>query len=359
MLDPDKLDLASLELFETLQDQIDDALQLPPVGLQAFTVLHLTTSVLAANIDGPRFTHKELIERLRQRGEPSGVVLAINSNYGAVSQPNYEALIKPGGKEQPLAPAGRKHRQPEGRGGSFNSALEPILQPAPGSYVSQQLAELGKPHTSYKVKYFPTRGSMQVSGVIFQDLGDGIAVINDWVSYLDRTQLLDGPASLTPGSIRPEMINYKFRLQKRTERQVINFHELYNCLLHEVDDLLPAPLIETALKRPSEGARASFKFDCGNGKTPRVNLFLTSGKINFLGFPSSDFAQQVYAFLNHLFSTQWGRFVSLRPLDDDAMPAQPDELTEALKAMDAHQACRLHRLAASVLTDKEVEETLG
>lgn len=318
---------AMLTVDVALQDHIDPALQVPPKDC-AFTNLTLTTAVLAAKVAGPRHSHRALIAKLIQEGL-SGPVKAVNSNYGGTSQPGYEHYIKAGAKEMPLPPAGHKNRQPEGQGGSFNSALEPVMKPSPESEIGQRLAEAGQQDRVYKVKFFPTTGSMQVSGVVLPDLSDGKWVIHALIQFLNDSNLLGGAASLE-SAIREELVNFKFTLRQRTVRQVINFRGLHTFLTTDpAAGGLPAPLILATLKPPSDGAKASFscRFGC---KTPRVNLFLISGKINFLGFPSYDFAREMYQFLSDQFLANWDKFVALQPLKDGDVLAQNCELVQAL-----------------------------
>lgn len=320
----------------------DAMVRRPPDAGPPFTPLVATTRVLAAKIDAPRRTHKELMAELQQRGEPTGgIVVAINSNYGGVAIPSATRFLKTGAKPKPPAPPGRKHRQPEGMGGSFNSALEPVLRPVPGTAVWRALEAIGRTDAHFKLKYFPTRGTMQVAGGLLPDSSDAIWAVEAWVDYLNRTQLLRGTARVVPGSMHPEMVNFKFALRRRSSRQVINFPELARCLLQGLAPDLPAPVIPTTIKMPTEGAASSFRLSVTAKKCPRVNIFIESGRVNFLGTPSDAFGLDLYTCLSRLFATHWDQFVFLKPAADDAPVGPADEIQAALDYLNAFRAIDL------------------
>lgn len=353
--------------METLEELLERALGLPQAD-SPFTPLQMSTCVLAAKVLAAdveeRVSHRELVPKLQAMGlRNGGTVVVINSNYGGVAQLGYEDNIKLGGKEMPLAPAGRKHRQPEGQGGSFNSALEPVLVPAKDSEPVCTLIAQGKQVSSYKLKYFPTTGSMQVAGVKDHHLSDGIWAIQEWVKFLNETQLLGGVAGIVPNSVRPEMMNFKFRLNKRVDRQIMNYPLILQILhgQHHVENFIgwPAPVLPMSIKDNSETSAISFKFQLGK-KTPRVNLLPESGKVNFMGFPSLQFALDVYCALVDLFSRNWEDLVILCPLEDDAPPLRASEASAASQALLEQSRMKLPERDKNVWdVDRLYEELFG
>jgi len=331
-------------LLDSFQEKMDASISRPPAG-SAFTPLKHTTSVLEATIDAPRFRHKDIMPVLMRIGEPSGVVIAINSNYGGVVQPNYEEHLKTGAKPKKNAPAGRKQRQPEGQGGCFSSALEPILRPPPDSEICQKLEANDLVGIIYKLKYFPTTGSFQVAGCRLNDLTDGYWATEEFTKYLNRINILGGPASVREGSYHLAKRNFKFVLNKRAERQMINFDELYRIILDEKG--WPVPIIEATVKITGRETSFLFHYECEpdlNGKPrvkmPRVNFYHASGRINFLGFPSFEFAQQVYNILDRMFLNNWDAIVQLTPLRDNAPIVRRDEIDSYIEQVRERQHVR-------------------
>jgi hypothetical protein len=298
-----------------LQDTIDRELRKPPA--KVFTDIVKTTEVLAARVEAPRYKQSVLIVVLKLIGIPPGCeVLVVNSNYGAVAQKGFEHLVKSTAKDKPLAAPGRRNRQDEGGGGSFNSALEAQLKPPRGSAVWAQLEARGDGDRVYQVKYFPTSGSVQVCGVVLADSSDGEWAIAAWIRFVNAVNLLDGPAAMD-GPTYKNLVNFKFQVRFRSARQRLNHQAVFDYINAQPADALPAPLIRAAQRPPIDGDRASFRFAAGE-KTPRVNLFLGTGKINFLGFPTKQFASDVYDLLERCARADWYKFVKTKPVKDSA-----------------------------------------
>lgn len=324
-----------LEAREVLSRALRGAPPGPP-----FTPLQQTMCVLAAKVDAPCIAHREFYGLLAEMQEPrEGVVIAFNSNFGGRCQPGYESFVKQGGKQQAAAPAGRKLRQPEGRGGSLNSSVEPIVRPPPDSPIGKALAAHGT--EVLKLKYFPNTGSMQVSGARLPGFADGIWAIREWIAYLNRIGVYDRPATLIPGSIHPESVNFKYRLVRMSPRLAINFAAFAGHILAEFHEAVaregpetpgrwPAPLWETTFKDPKSSSQGAFKFvGRVKDKGPRVNIFIQSGKINLLGCPSYEFGQRVFDEMSDLFKRHWEKFVVLVPLNDSTLVGSPVEVLTA------------------------------
>lgn len=349
----------------SFEEILDGALCLPQ-DKPPFTKLIMSTCVLAAKVIPleveERIQHRELIPLLQEIGLPAdGAVVAINSNFGGVANLRGKDFLKEGGKQMPLAPAGRKHRQPEGRGGSFNSALEPVLLMPSDAAPYAVLQEQGKNITKYMLKYFPTTGSMQVAGVKDHNLTDGMWAINQWVEFLNDTQILGGDTGIVPGTVRPEMMNFKFQLRKVADRQLINYVLFFEIVMGEVKSVdpktikfkgWPAPIIEATVKDNSETSAISFKFSFGK-KMPRVNVHPESGKINFMGFSSMEFARGVYDAFLDLFSQNWDKLVILAPLEDDAPKVRAKEAESAMRILLERSFARLPDQPKSWLADEE------
>ena len=354
----------------SFEDILEEALYLSQDN-SPFTELIMSTCVLAAKVipltAKERIQHRELIPLLQETGLPANSsVVAINSNFGGVANLRGKDFLKEGGKQMPLAPAGRKHRQPEGRGGSFNSALEPVLLMPTSAPPYAELQRQGKNVTKYMLKYFPTTGSMQVAGVKDHNLSDGVWAINEWVAFLNETQILGDDTGVVPGTVRPEMMNFKFQLQKHVDRQLINYVLFYEIVKGDVQSVdpktikfkgWPAPIIEATVKDNSETSAISFKFSLGK-KMPRVNVHPESGKINFMGFSSMEFARSVYNAFLDLFSSNWDMLVILAPLEDDAPKINAKEAEAAMRALLRRSFAQLPDRPQSWLSDDEFLEML-
>lgn len=293
--------------------------------------------VLPAKVVKGTLKHKNLMGKLQgycAENRLEGEIVVVNSNFGAVWQPHYENRVKREGKQQVIAPAGHRHRQPEGHGGSFNSSLEPICHIDPDSVVGRRLQARDEDERIYKMKFFPSSGSTQVSGVVLPDYADGHRAFEAWVALLNKSLLLGGPAKIADRSIAVEMANFKFQLQRTTERQVIDFDAFCAIITDPLEPIQPpAPVDTNTIKYPVEGAKASFKMMWTDGrrtKNPRVNLFLNSGRINLLGFPSKEFAEEVFQYLQDVFQAHWSDVVVLQPLPDNAPPICFQEITATL-----------------------------
>lgn len=309
----------------------------------------------------------ELVARL----EPTGTVLAINSNFGHKAQRGYERYIKkPAAPKQSRAPAVRRPRKLQGDGTCFNSAVEPVL--------SVEFPGISRDKV-YFVKCFSTTGQTQVPGVLRQDLEDGEAVLRAWVDFLNEAGVgadAEGnPKDVEIASSQPNMLNFKFRVVNVSDRMLLRLavvadymHTLEVCAvcaergftgearggslnalstaLREITParlpaLLPAvlalpPATLTALlprllpprcplvvppyriKQATPRDILEVKFSCCfvvGERNIRLNIF-QGGKINILGANSFEAAEGIYSFLLELFRVCWPEFVKLKPLPD-------------------------------------------
>lgn len=317
-------------LDDELIDWIEDMLQRPHTEHDAFTELQLTTAVVATRVTAERMTHQDMVKVIQRVGL-TGNVVAVNSNYGGTSQQGYEHLVKRGAKAQPMAPAGRKQRQPEGMGGSINSSVEFIIRTTADSDVGQRLLREKGALREYNVKLFPTTGAIQVPGSVLFDLSDGLWAMRECVRYLER---VFGTPVAMPAEHWCDLVNFKFHLRKLSDRQVLNF-PAFAAAARDPETAWPAQVNRSSINMESK----SFNFvyvrpgdPKQKVKRPRVNMFTQSGKVCLLGCPSVEFGVRVYETLNRLASEQWDRFVALEPFRDDDFMTPRRELEWAFAA---------------------------
>lgn len=305
----------------------------------AFTPLTMSTCVLATKVKAPSCPHKNLVDVFRKNGL-DGSVIAMNSNFGGVCQPGYESFLKAGAKSQPMAPVGRKQRQPEGVGGCINSSMEILVLPMEKSEIARVIKDSGKPLRPYNVKLFPTTGAIQVPGCVLFDMKDGLWALRACVDYLNRKNIMGGDVVLPPHNPQNpmdgywfDMVNFKFRLNKRTERQVLDFAAFAEAAL-DASVGWPAEAQESLICRKKNSFNFKFMHPIKHKIThPRVNLFVESGKINLLGCPSIEFGQEIYRIVNQLVSENWDRFVVLKPIPDEDRETPVKEIISVLDGL--------------------------
>lgn len=324
-----------MEDLSGLQDALDHVLRSYPPLDGVFTELTMSTQTLSSSAQGPRIGHKVLIQKIIETGLDGGVA-AVNCNYGSTCQPGYEHYIKAGGKPQQQAPMGRRNREPEGKGGCINSALEPVLIPIPGSDLAERILREGPPTKSgeprvYKINFFPTTGYIQVSGSVLADGSDGAWAIQEWIRYLCDNNIMGAPITVQL-PLDPDMANFKFRLRTPCERQILNLVNIEAFLRNLEGGEFPYRVNAASISPVFNSAKATFTFEGVGKKKPRVNMFL-KGKINFLGFPSHEFAHQIYASLCRLLEKRWTEFVVLRPPTDKELKAGDVSEEDLLYAM--------------------------
>ncbi len=133
----------------------------------------------------------------------------------------------------------------------------------------------------------------------------------------------------------PNMLNYKFRVNRNSPRILIKLANLAKYLQNmEITKTCEgSPLAENQMfrfdgwptvvfppfiiretKPPTDNVNVSFRFDAGNSR-PRVNVF-QEGKVNILGAKSYEVADKIYEFFVRLFTLDWDMLVSLMPRRD-------------------------------------------
>lgn len=323
--------------FERLCDIIDDTLQRVPPD-PVFTPPVMTTGSLFGMVDAPRVEHKGLVTKLTQQGGLFGDVVVINSNFGRICQPGWEHKLSTIKKEPPPA-AGHRRRQTEGHGGSFNMSLSPYIALPPGGEIAARLRAEGKSVVGYHILYFPTKGSLTISGSRLPDFADAVWAIETWVDFLNQTNLLGGPARFDRSSLRATGIDYKFLLRRWSPRQQINYEEVFRYIQNEGAHKMPHPPSPFSFTPASKNLKATFKLQPmreskKRGKGPLVEFFCGSGKIGLLGAQESHkLCVDMHNFLSEAFRENWERFVVLQPRPDDAWLIDPEECAGAADAL--------------------------
>lgn len=300
---------------------------------------------------------------------PSGSpILAVNSNYGYISQRGFEHYQKKPG----MKVARRGANQPElvgrvkqGYGTCFNSSIE----------LSIRIDHPGVPAGKvYHIKCFSSTGQTQVPGVICADHSDGHVVLMAFVNFLNLVGL-DNPVTI----IReyPNMLDYKFRINRTSPRILFNLKSLIQYLgvfettqviagaserledaleivaiykqgkMKEMKEMRKSPIspemiatvraalagwdivIPPMLVRETKfGGRTSLKFCSTCLRHPKVN-FYQLGKVNFLGIESSETCQVLYRFFLELFTRNWSKLVCLQLKTDREFVAEAAEAEAA------------------------------
>jgi hypothetical protein len=311
----------------------------PPDG--AFTPLNHTTAGRSAKLGAPSVKHADLIGKIIEHGIVGTPVVAVNCNFGNICQPGYECRLKHGAKEQPMAPAGHKRRQVEGSGGCFGSAVEPALKPPPDSAVYKRLIERNPKNSErvYAGLYFPTTGSTTFSGSVLPDYADAEWAIDEWVKFLNDSNVLGGPVEvITRGLI---MTNSNFRLNRWCNRQVFNFAAMRRVILDHAKDYFPAHITisESQVHLEAGNDNGTFRMESTKhqGRKNLVKFYHGTGKVNFMGFPSPEFTQVVYTGLSRMFTDHWSELVAMKPRPDHMTPkALSDEQSGLQRALAAH-----------------------
>jgi len=308
----------------------DVILGIPPMGVITPWTLFVCTH--AAQFGNLHYDFVSLTELLCDN--PHGCMVAINSNFGHAAQPGWESLLK-----IPKPPEARV-RKVQGDGTCFNSAIEPIIKiKHPGVHLDK----------IYKVKCFPTTGATQIPGVICPDLSDAKVVLDALVNYLNEFEIgdlvvdveehIDENCELIPAVMKrlpvtleshsPNMLNYKFRINRNSPRILVNLREFAN-LMFQLETtkavrgkprevgwpqfaLPPFPVRE--VNPPNDDVKVSFRFE-NIGRSPRINVFQT-GKINILGANSVAFAHVTYNYFAELFAENWLLLICLQPRRDN------------------------------------------
>lgn len=304
---------------------MDEALLRNPPPQGAFTPYNVTTRGRSARINVTPMSPEQLTILLHKKKLGSGPVKVVNSNYGSICQPGYESHLKVGQRKVKIAAAGHRQRQYEGTGQSFGSSIAPRIFPPKDSdlYRAIMAKNPGKnADRSYPCLVFPTTGSVEVSGAVLDDASDGDRAIDYWVEFLNERKIYEQPVHVIErGNI---MTNANFVLNRFCERQVFNYPALKKFLLEESRRHLPPDFFirESEIQLDSSRADGSFKVRMASAPKRRntVKMYLKSGKVNFLGFPSPEIVDIVYDFLTDIFTRFWGRLIVMTPHPDNVDP---------------------------------------
>ncbi|HVE12696.1 MAG TPA: hypothetical protein VNI01_04830 [Elusimicrobiota bacterium] len=320
----------------------DSALAAPPAG-GTMTARALFVCTYVARLGNLHAGVPEMTARLGR--ELKGPVLAVNSNFGHHAQPGWAGLLKGPPPPARRGPQRTRQRRVQGDGSCFNSAIELTLRvPSPGVRADKV----------YRVKCFPSTGETQIPGVIRPDLADGRAVLQALVGHLNALGAGDrgpeGPRAVEVLREEPKMLNYKFRLVRRSPRVLVRLRALAGllaaleraralagaapppALLAEWPAAVLPPFLIRETKPPTDDVKVSFRFSTPSGRAPRANVFQT-GKINILGADSEESAEAIHVFFSQTFAANWPRLVALRPQRDaDRAPAPTSALEPPAEA---------------------------
>lgn len=209
--------------------------------------------------------------------EPNESIIGINSNFGHKSHPKHTDLIK---KPNP------SKKQLQGDNTCFNSAIDIVV-----------LTHNPDIKERYKLKYFPSTGKTQLSGVADLGFTDALFVINIFYKYLIESGVIDDPdipvANFLHYSI---LINVKTMI---ITDQRIDLNELVKCLKNYKIKNSDSNI--TTITKSAIGDRVMFKcVEPCEEKKKKLNILnisvFKSGKINILG-------SRKYEFITNAFET--------------------------------------------------------
>lgn len=314
----------------------------------------LFSSTYAGEFEHLHYSFEKLGKELSK--DLVGPLLAVNSNFEHSCQPGFnkyeKSVIKTNKKKNEFV---KKERQGQGDRTCFNSSVQ----------LTISLSDNPDPNDKkvYKVKLFPTTGKVQVPGVNEQDLSDGLAVLEKTAFILNKNKIgdviilklvdehpqdehqQDEFEKITIKAHYPIMINYKFKINRISDRLLVNLKPLANyfqlCERLQIISEKPEnfefwknkftelgleffapPFMIRETKPPGADVKVSFKFTilCENGKVkhPRINFF-QEGKINILGVNSIENANHIYNFFVKLFDSEqnWKKFICIIPKPDN------------------------------------------
>lgn len=320
--------------------------------IEVFSELKLFVCTYVAKIGNININFEQLTHILC--GNLSGNILALNSNYGHSAQPGYEYYMKHQNTSASSSNAKGRTRKIQGDGTCFNSAIEPVIK-----------LDESREDKVYFIKCFPTTGETQIPGVINDDYSDGHNVLVTFIDYLNGLQLgIQQDGIIQQIYIEhegPKMLNYKFKLNRESDRILINLIKLAEYLttverhMHSnsfdpsdcadtctdgVDNsaivdssngrvnsnvngtviygdlcLIKFPFPIKEIKSPVDDIKVSFRFQTSVKRAPRINIF-QEGKINILGAESESSAIAIYEFLRDTFKHNWHKLINIKPEKD-------------------------------------------
>lgn len=256
--------------------------------------LSLSLCVYSAKIDVKDLNYIDLGKRLN----PSGYVLAINSNFIHKSQEGFEELIAKPKKVSPrlmklrLTP-GFKERKMVGDGTCFQSCLDFII-----------LIDV----IYFKMRYFPKSGDIQVFGVK-ESFHSGEIAVERFINFLKNSGLQEFD-SVEIVSNKFSLLNYKFNVIL-PEQHIIDITKFCDNLAHK----FPPPFPFVCVSNPLDSIRkVSIQFNI-EGKNTRIHIW-PSGKINIMASPSLDVTLVLYDYLNSIFISEFDNIIKDIPIPD-------------------------------------------
>jgi hypothetical protein len=293
-------------------------------------------------------SYKEFNSHIRTVDFP---ILTVESNYGSQWVPRGVPYLKPE-KKKSKDPRRRK----QGSGKCFGSGVESRIdvrawaeQHSPS--VHAMLSEVPEKEP-YNVRYFPSGGTLQVSGVLMPSLEDGTAAVGLWARYLADQGVIDEPEDgVFLKNEHMNMVNHKFQIRldyhcPGQQRLILNLKGIKEFLDRaSKDPTLMRKGIEDAFEPDPEIAMDELKsvdvvrllktkgntvsFTANIADThPQIKMFQLYGKINILGAKTFPIARLMYRYIVAWFTVHWEHFVAVLPLDDDEL----EEMAKKAKA---------------------------
>lgn len=216
--------------------------------------------------------------------EPNETVIGINSNFGHKSHPDHTDLIK---KPNP------NKKQLQGDNTCFNSAIDIVI-----------LTHNPSIKESYKLKYFPSTGKTQLSGVCDLEFKDALFVMDLFYKYLIKSGVIDDPhIPVTNFPHYSILINVKTMI---ITEQRIDLNELVKCLKNYKAKNSDSKI--TTIAKSAIGDRVMFKcVDPCEEKKKKLNVLnisvFKSGKINILGSRKYEFITNAFNVLKKVINS--------------------------------------------------------
>lgn len=230
---------------------------------------------------------------------PSGPLVAINSNFGAACQAGYEHYIKKK-KIKKKRNTPRKPRKVQGNGTCFGTSIEPCYKISTGKI--------------FKLKCFPTGTETQVPDAREYDFSDGHEALVTHVEYLNSLGICGGNIKIENSG--PSMLNYRFVLKER---------QLNTKLILDLDAIFEHLETNNKVKNlgiPINLQHLTFKYKCHTGTTPCIRIFRKSSKVNILGAKFHENCFEICKFLEEIITNNREKFIKYTPLTDREIAQQ-------------------------------------
>ena len=280
-----------------------------PAGDISITPLKMCLCTYGSKLDMPRTDVAELSELLA--GKIDDVYVAVNSNFVHACNGRYPHLLKDLSKVERRIASFKRPRKLQGDGSCFNGAVEVCLRP--GGPSEERI---------YKVKLFPGTGTVQLPGVVMEDLSDGKMVVDM------LADLLEVPRPL-PESTSIKMLNYNFKVQFGSENESLNLAALHKFLHTKPKTMFGLPVLlsdyESVKVVVLFGREGGYEVSKPSPHGKCTALLYRSGKILLLGMKNPDMAKRLHYDFTQLILQNGKKFVSVQPAPDQC-PRQPRTL---------------------------------